>query len=230
MKAHTLLATLLAAALLTACSNGGSEEYHSTYFYPLGDGMTAYADQTADTCRVISYDTWTLTQQATWLTASVDGKDAPATVTVPTGYIVNSRVAVSFEPNTTGQTRYTTLTANSTAADIGAIVYPVCQYAHLNVILPATTAEKADTLTLEAKLKEGESKPFITFRVFSTDATLTGAADWLTLSKDKEFEAGKTTTVELTPAANGTGAMRRDTLYLTSNGVTTPIYIRQKAS
>ncbi|MBQ5909468.1 MAG: hypothetical protein IIW85_03980, partial [Bacteroidaceae bacterium] len=57
-KVFPLLVSVI--ALCFAACTESSYEYHQTYFYPQQPGgKMMYADQTLDTTRVISYDSWT---------------------------------------------------------------------------------------------------------------------------------------------------------------------------
>ena len=94
MHTNKLVSRLFSAALIAVCAvfaascNDEDTGYHSTYFYPLNSGnKEVFADQTTDSVTVFSYDTWTASVNADWLTLTLGGKTAPFTVEVPNGYV-----------------------------------------------------------------------------------------------------------------------------------------------
>ena len=78
MKIKSLLAVVAASLAFTACVDDGGNEYHSTSFYPMtSSGIQCFADQTVDSVRVISYDSWSLTNSCPWMEISENGRPAP---------------------------------------------------------------------------------------------------------------------------------------------------------
>lgn len=229
MKYLSFLLTLAFVGLISSCSNDSKEEYHTTYFYPLNNGGTVvYADQTTDTISVVSTDNWTINNNSEWMTVKVGSETNTISVTVKEGYIVNTPVALAFQPNTTGELRQVGLYVTSSFSDVGTIGRAVTQYPFIHVDNPIITTDKSETLKIAGKQDENATKPSITFTIYDKNATLRNEASWLSLAKEKDFEAGKSTTVELTAEVNKTGEARSTTLYLTSNGVTTPIKVEQE--
>lgn len=256
----TLAAVLCAATCVIAtvsCDNNNSYELHQTNFDPIhADGIHVYADQTVDTTCVRSTDNWTFTAtEASWLKATNKKKElAPFSVTVPVGYIQRDSIYLDIEPNTTGKMRTGLLTATSVFEKIGAVQQFITQAPYLNITTPSctTTGENETikyTFTLpvissdgqyHTKVSDGKddvtSVPYITFTVYSSDATLTSSEEWLTAEKadngdsDKSltFSANKKHKVNLILSENKTGQQRSATLTLTSNGVSTPITVIQE--
>lgn len=259
-----LRSTLAAAFCVAACAiatvscndNKNSYELHQTNFYPtLADGIHVYADQTVDSTHVVSTDNWTFTTtEASWLKATNQKNEtAPFTVTVPVGYIQRTAIYFDIEPNTTGKMRTGLLTATSVFEKIGAVHQYITQAPYLNITTPSctTTGENESikyTFTLPGISSDGKyhtkvsdgtdvtSVPYITFTVYSSDATLTSSEEWLIAEKaddgdtDKSltFSANKAHKVNLILSENKTGQQRSATLTLTSNGVSTPITIVQE--
>lgn len=247
----TLAAVLCAATCVIAtvsCDNNNSYELHLTNFYPTSvDGLHVYADQTVDTTCVRSTDNWTFTTtEASWLKATNKKKElAPFSVTVPVGYIQQDSIYLDIEPNTTGKMRTGLLTATSVFEKIGAVQQFITQAPYLNITTPSCTTTGDNetikyTFTLSGISSDGKdhttSVPYITFTVYSSDATLTSSEEWLTAEKaddgdsDKSltFSANKAHKVNLILSENKTGQQRSATLTLTSNGVSTPITIIQE--
>lgn len=258
-----LRSTLAAAFCVAACAiatvscdnNKNSYELHQTNFYPtLADGIHVYADQTVDSTHVVSTDNWTFTTtEASWLKATNQKNEtSPFTVTVPVGYVQRTAIYFDIEPNTTGKMRTGLLTATSVFEKIGAVHQYITQAPYLDITTPSctTTGENETvkyTFTLPGISSDGKyhtkvgtddvtSVPYITFKVYSSDATLTSSEEWLTAEKDDEgdsdksltFSANKEHKVNLILSENKTGQQRTATLTLTSNGVSTPITIVQE--
>ena len=247
-------ASLLLAAAFTSCSSDGEYENHTFYFFRESSNrfisdIVAYADQTVDSARVCVTDTWTLDKSYddSWLNVKYNGQTPPLTVNVTSGNYVNqysSRIDLLMQPNATGKTRYTTLTVTSAYSKIGTTPLYIIQYPHLNISSPTLT-KGADGTVDSGKFvmsnisADGyvvgtkDTKPYITFTVYSSDATLTSSADWLqvpektTLPGIPAYTPNQLQKVELTVEKNTTGAARTATLTLTSNGVSSTITVTQ---
>ena len=245
----TILCAFACAALIMSCSNDkNSYELHQTNFYPVdANGIYVYADQTVDSTHVISTDNWTFTTtNASWVTATNKSHEvAPFTVTVPVGYILNSGVYFAIEPNTTGKMRTGLLTATSVYEKIGAVQQFITQAPYLNITTPSCVkTEVGETtqysFTVNGISADGKTStkaiPYITFMVYSSDATLTSSEDWIALEKNDEGDSDKSLTfsannihkVDLILSENKTGQQRSAILTLTSNGVSTPITVVQE--
>lgn len=215
----------LALALCLASCDDNENEYHATT--PSKGQLVCYADQTADSLSVLSYDSWTLSASDTWFRAT------PTEVNVPNGYVANTPVSVSLSANTTGTNRWGTLTL--TCYDNNKLVLPVYQYAWLNVITPeaAITGDTEATFsnwtaTFSAELTYNQTVYSLKFQTFADSATLTTNADWA-VPAETSFPTKGTRTVGLNLTPNETSAARTATLTLTSGGISTPITIKQQA-
>ncbi len=237
MKIKTILCAAAAVLALTSC-NEGTNEYHSTQFYPVSsEGIVAYADQTVDSTRVISYDSWTLNNTADWFDVSVQGgQKNNISVTIPAGYVGSMRLDLSFQPNNTGKTRQSQLAVVSSFEKIGTVSTPVVQQPYLNISYPSAYKETTSatmptfSLNLTATKSSYPLTSYVTFTVYTADATLTSSADWITPEKTSGFTASVKEKVNLTVQANTTGQARTATLTLTSNGISTNITVNQPAS
>lgn len=240
MKIKTFLAASLAALALISCDSEGTNEYHSTYFYPLTqNGIVTYADQTSDTTYVTSYDSWTLSNTCDWCKVSCNGQEAPLSVTVPAGYSLTAKLNFTLTPNTTGALRTNRIEVVSSYAKIGTVATYVAQYPFLHVENPAVSQKSENNITTytfsmqvdaTGKLTSGANHS-ITFTVFTDDATLSSSDEtWLKPLQTQGFEKEKSQKVELEISKNETGADRSATLTLTSNGISTPISVTQKAA
>ena len=247
-------ASLLLAATFASCSSNNDNEYHTFYFFRetptrFISSINAYADQTVDSARVCVTDTWTLNKSYddSWLDVKYQGQTPPLTVNVAAGnYITqySDRINLQMQPNTTGKTRYTTLSVTSSYGKLGTTPLYILQYPHLNISSPALT-KGADGTVDSGKFvmaninADGyvsgtkDTKPYITFTVYSSDATLTSSADWLivpektTLPGIPAYVPNELQKVELTVEKNDTKEARTATLTLTSKGVSSTIEVTQ---
>lgn len=222
---------LSAVALCFAACSESSYEYHETYFYPQQPGgKTMYADQTLDSTRVMSYDSWTLQSTSDWLTLT------PTEQGIPAGYGMNTLVKLSATPNTTGTTRHSVMLLKS----FSSLAMDVYQTSWLNIIWPTpsytakpgaetdggTTGTMDKLASFAATVSADTTSMKVRFRVYADGATLVSDAPWL-VQKDTVYAAG-THEALLAVEPNASAAPRTATLTLTSNGVSTPIKITQK--
>ena len=236
MNIKTIIGAAATIIALASC-NEATNEYHSTSFYPLGNSKTLYADQTTDSIRVLSYDSWTLTNTDTWYDVTENSSQTNnISVTIPAGYAYSTRLDIHTQPNTTGAQRTGTLTVVSSYDKIGTVAMPLVQYPYLNISYPAayyaTTTATTPTFSLNLTQKDSntEATSSITFTVYASDATLTSNADWLTPETTTGFTASVKQKVNITAKPNTTGTARVATLTLTSNGVSTNITVNQPAA
>lgn len=228
MKKTLFLATvaLFSTMVFTACDNDDTYERHTLQFYPIkAGGMIAYADQTVDTIRVVSSDSWQLTSGADWLTCDKTSEQIPA------GKTYSTLLHFQYAANNTGKARKAYIAVKG----YGQISMPVTQYYWLNIISPApvnTNYSQPDNLetaaiTFPLNIAPTEADTAVTFTVYANGATLTSNADWAQV-ETANFDAGKHR-VALHVDANHTGAERLATLTLTSNGVSSQIALTQQA-
>jgi len=230
MKKQSLAALGLSALLLAACSES-SHEFHQTFFYPTNPaGRMVYADQESDTLRLVSYDSWTISSSAEWLSVS------PASLTIGPATGVSQKLDIKTAPNATGKNRTGYLTVNSYFT----IGTSIRQTYWLNIEKPtvglsaqgnaaptATSAFEDYTADFHMSLKADTTSAEVVFTVYKDGATLTTPDTWITLPSDT-YDEGRHT-VKFTFGKN-TGPARQATLTLTSNGVSTPIRVTQEAS
>lgn len=239
MKIKTILAAGAAVLALSSCMDGDNE-YHSTYFYPISNyGIETFADQSIDSVRVISYDSWSLSNNCEWFDVYENNRKAPFTVTVPNGYMASNRLDFHLQPNTTGKVRAHIVEVVSSFNKIGTIGQTLVQYPFHNIIWPNVSRSTTDQevtynfkLDYSAGAVEGDTiRNCVQFKVFGRNATLTTESDWLTPWETKGFEPDKVYRVKVSALKNNTDAERTGTLTLTSevNGVkvSTPIKVVQ---
>lgn len=233
MKLRNLILAAAALVGLVAC-NESTNEYHSTYFYPITpSGVQTYADQQTDSLHVMSYDTWTLNNTTEWVDMKVGTSQTnQIKVEVPTGYFNLSRLDFVLQPNTTGKTRSTVVLVNSSFDKVGTIATQLTQYPFLNITTPGVRMNEDGTngtftLDLPQKANNENATSFIVFTVYTPDAQLTSSADWLTVDKSNGFTASVREKVNVTAQPNTTTEARKAQLTLTSGGVTTVINVNQ---
>lgn len=236
MKIKTIFAAALAAVAMTSCDSG-SNEYHSTYFYPMtGNGIETYADQTVDSVRVYSTDSWTLDNSCEWVDIYSAGKKAPLSITIPAGYMASSRLDFQLQPNTTGEARTTIVQVKSTFDKIGAVTQYLTQYPFHKIISPSgktvTDEDGKRSYLFQMEVNANgftgaDATPSLIFYPYASDATLSCPADWVMLSKMDDFAKETKHIVTVTCTKNTTGEDRTATIKLTAGGVTTPIIVKQ---
>ena len=127
----------LAALALTACDNDSTNEQHGTSFYPITvGGIETFADQTVDSVRVMSFDSWTLKNTSDWCSVRAEGQENNISVKVPEGYISSTRLDFRLQPNTTGKLRSNRIDVVSSYAKIGTVSTVLTQYPHHNITSP----------------------------------------------------------------------------------------------
>lgn len=224
---------ILALFACTFASCDDSEyEVHQTYFTPTSpQGKILYADQTADSVRVISYDPWTSNldfESEEWFTITPTKCDF-----VNSQNVSNTRLDITASPNNTNKIREGLIAINSYYS-IGMSVY---QMSWLNIQSPIgrtiTTDENGEPLNskeqyciFEGSVSDKKNQFDIVFTTYAQEASLSTEAEWITLSNDT-FAAG-THTVTTICEANPLKEERIAHIKLTSNGITTPITIYQE--
>lgn len=230
--------TCLAALALTACDNESTNEQHGTSFYPITvGGIETFADQTVDSVRVMSFDSWTLKNTSDWCTVRSDDQVNDISVKVPVGYISSTRLDFRLQPNTTGKLRSNRIDVVSSYAKIGTVSTTLTQYPHHNITSPSgqygTGDEYSRTFTLGVPaegVNSYGSKPYVKFTVYAEGATLTASEEWIVPDKTADFTPNQQQLVDLTVAPNPTAEKREATLSLTSAGVTTVIRVTQEGT
>lgn len=233
MKLRNLLLAAAAVIGLAAC-NENTNEYHSTYFYPItASGVQTFADQQLDSVRVMSYDTWTLNNTVDWVDMKVGTTQTnQIKVEVPVGYFNLTRLDFVLKPNTTGKTRTTPVQVTSSFGKVGTIATVLIQYPFHNITTPAAKMTENGTnatftLDLPQKSNKETATSFLSFTVYTSDAQLTSSADWLTVDKANGYTPSVKEKVNITAQPNTTGEARKAQLTLTSGGVSTVINVNQ---
>lgn len=219
------MACLVCSVALTACDGSEYEQHHSELSKST---ITCYADQQTDTVQFLSYDSWTLSSEADWITAS------PSKFDVPSGNYAVVPIAVKLTPNTTGSNRNSYFVINS-SYDKQQFAAVVNQYAWLDVKTPngivegSTETEFKDwKKTFTTSLKYNVTSYSVKFQTYAENATLTSDSEWAVPTQTSFAKKGEYT-VSVTMSANTATTPRTATLTLTSNGVSTPITITQQA-
>ena len=198
---------------------------------PIASSFIHYADETTDSLRFYTFDSWTATSQNDWITIESDSH-------IDINYDFTRRyfckVFVSFTPNTTGKTRVGTVLVKS--YDYSS-AFPFVQLGLLNVSHPIYTIDSwideqagiPEVAHYELIDSANWTSDSICFTVQNSwDLKFVGETtpDWLTLDKTTDLK-GKNkvylTLTENTDTENG----REATLRLTSGKVSNDIIVRQ---
>lgn len=226
---------LLACSLLTflfSCVHD-PERHQLT---PIEQPFIHYADETIDSLRFYTFDSWTATSQTDWISIESDSY-ANVNYDYTTRYLC--RVIVSFKPNTTGKTRVGSVLVNSYDYSYSA---PFVQLGLLNITHPTYSVDTLNTndswLDKQARIPEVAHFELIDSAHWTNDSICFTVQknwdlvpvgetepDWLTLDKRTDI-AGKHT-VKLTLTENLDTIGRETTLRLTSGKVSNLITVRQ---
>lgn len=223
IKTSLLVCSLLS---LAACVN--SPEVHQ--LTPIEQPFILYADQTLDSLRFYTFDSWTVTSQADWITIKSDAH-GEFNYDYMKRYLC--KVFVSMKPNTTGRTRYSTVLVQSYDYSYSS---PFVQLGLLNVSHPIdsvdTWLDKQSRIPDEAHFELVDSAHWTSDSICFTvennwELKFVGEPQpWLSFDKDTDLP-GKykvnLTLVENTDTENGREAM----LCLTSGDVSNNILVRQ---
>lgn len=221
MKKLNFLLLCLTALLLSSCLES-KFEMHQTYFSPQHPGgMKFYADQTLDSVRVNSYDSWEayLETPAEWMSIT------PTEFELQPGYFGSARMDISMEENNTGNNRQARIFVKS----YHTISMAIYQYAWLNIQYPTPiiNGENFDEQTVRFELAVGADpvNTSITFFVYQNNAQLSSDSPWV-VPETTTFSKGQNT-VKLNIEPNNSEEPRTAMLILTSGSISTPIYIKQ---
>ena len=230
MKNTRLL--LLACSMLTLFYSCVSDpERHQ--LSPVEKSFILYADQTMDSLLFYTFDSWTATRQPNcdWMTFETDSF---ANVKYDYSKRYFCRVIVSFKPNTTGKTRYSSVLVESYDYSYAS---PFVQLGLLNVSRPAYTVDS--WLDEQSRIPEVAHYTLTDSANWPTDSicfTVENSwrllpvgetlPDWLTLDKNRDSRGKHTVHLALaenTDTENG----REATLRLISGEVTNLITVHQ---
>lgn len=211
-------------SLLASCA-GDPERHELT---PVEQRIILYADQTLDSLRFYTYDSWTVTSQAEWITVEGDGKMDVA-YDYQTRYFC--RVFLHLLPNTTGRSRQGTVHVKSYDYAYSA---PFVQLGLLNISHPSYTTDAfldeqshiPSTAHYELLDSAHWTADSICFSVENNWELLGELPEWL--SADKRSGLPGKHSVHLTFQPNlDTENAREAKLKLTSGEVENDIIIRQ---
>jgi hypothetical protein len=225
-KIRLFLFITVAAVSFTSCLKDEDNSYHGmTILYP-STVAALYADQTTDSLKFISYDSFRITSDATWLTVSE--KDASGTVPSNSYWFAND--SIHMTPNTTGDARYGYITLYNTYKESSA---QACYYQtyFLDVIRPTVLKDASNKYYFAQTDSSTIRTDSVAFKVFG-NWTLAIApndtATWVSFPEGAKLSGTPGTyIVRYKLATNATGADRSMNLRLTSNGVSTDIKITQ---
>lgn len=236
MKIIKTLFFAAAAALGLASCGDSVNEYHQTTFIPISNsGIVTYADQTLDSVRVLSYDSWTLNNTADWVDVKIGNLQTnQLTVNIKPGYYEVTRLDFHMQPNTTGKARQTLVQVVTAYSKIGTVTNYLTQLPYLNISTPRATKDDKGNISFNVNFSAAKpnetASTTLKFVVYSAGATLTSDSDWLTLSKTEDFAVGTTQLVELKAQPNSTNGKRSGKITLTSSGIQTVINVTQEAT
>ena len=232
-KVKTLLLASSLLSLIASCVHD-PERHELT---PIPSPFIHYADETTDSLRFYTFDSWTATSQNEWITIESDSQ-IDINYDFTRRYLC--RVFVAFEPNTTGKTRVGSVFVKSYDYSYSS---PFVQLGLLNVTHPVFTVDTLNTddswLDEQARIPEvahfelidsahwtRDSICFTVQRNWSLVPVGETPPDWLTLDKTADLRGTHTvylTLTENTDTENG----REATLRLTSGKVSNDILVRQ---
>lgn len=222
---HLFLCAATAVLALTSCSEG-SYESHQTFFYPQRpQGIMLYADQTSDTTRIYSLDSWTAETEGEWFNVT------PQTQEVNPGYFADTRLDITTTPNTTGKNRSGRIRINA----YHSISTPIYQCTWLNIAYPYAKYENTDindnfatrTAKFETEVEHNTKTTQFIFNIYGESATLTSNADWARPKKNNFIKGANNVIVELDE--NTQPVARNAQFTLTSQGISTTIHLKQNA-
>lgn len=223
MKKATIFIAL-AALLFFACGKG--QEFHYTeIIHPSSNtrSIVIWADQTRDSIVFASSDSWTLTSSdPSW--CSFDPEDAKFENKYDNA-MITQKILLTFTPNTTGKLRSAVLRIDG-GESANAAYY--AQVPYLGITHPSRLVSmdlRIDSLVTLTAPASAELDS-VEFEVFSNWTLTALDGSWVTPQKT----SGKAGVykVFLDLKQNTVSQERRDTLLLTSNGITDSIPVLQQ--
>ncbi len=225
---HTLL--LLGCMFALSSCDDDDPDYHVvgvTSTTVTTSPVMYYADQQSDSLKITTTDSWTADTDCDWITFRQTGSSTHSgTAEYSYGNVYTFTEAITILPNTTGETRYTTVKVSANDRTIGLYL---TQADYLNITNPAKSA--TGLLSSDGdfvKSVEGsDTETPIGFYLYAT-ATLQTSTSWITVPGDTYGLGSNTAT--LTLQSNTTGSERTGTVtVVSSSGPTTNITIKQAA-
>ena len=228
---------MLAAGLLSlVASCDSAPENHK--LSPVANSIILYADQTSDSLRFYTYDSWSVESQNEWI--DIEG-DSHFEFTYNNMNCYLFKVMLSVEPNMTGKTRYGTVLVKSYDYSYSS---PIVQLGLLMLTHPYFTVDSwldeqsriPDVAYYELIDSAHWDKDSICFTMHDNWKLeyVGDKPDWLSfhmgegneVDKVEDYEEGKYT-VYLTLTPNVAPDERKATLRLTSGKVSNDIVVRQ---
>lgn len=220
----------LLAIVMQSCSNG-LDRHELTVVYP--NGYALFADQTKDSIVFLTFDSWRVYSNASWI--SVEGKSND---NIKYDYYKNYliRVDLALEPNTTGRTRWGNVMVKSYDYE-GAGLY--VQFPFLNITRPnpnvngyygdnRNVPDAADFILRDSADVVSDSLCFAVQKSWTLSFAPGADQSWLQLSATSGEDGYNV--VPITLEQNLTSQERRTELILTSSGVTNQISVVQSQS
>ncbi len=227
-KTKSLLLACSFFSFLASCV--GDPDTHQ--LTPVEQSIVLYADQTVDSLRFYTFDSWTVTPQVDWI--SIDG-NSHQDITYDYTKCYLCRAYVTVKPNTTGKTRTGTVLVQSYDYSYSA---PFVQLGLLNVSHPLPTVDSwldeqsgipdvAHYELIDSAHWTADSICFTVQRNWNLSFVDEATPDWLSVDNIPGFSNGRyrvnLTLTENTDTKNG----RQATLRLTSGTVFNLITVRQ---
>lgn len=217
----------LMAIAMQSCSDG-LDRHELSVVYP--NGYALFADQTQDSLVFLTFDSWRVSSNASWIT--VTGKSSD---NIKYDYYKNYliRVDLALEPNTTGHTRAGNVTVKSYDYE-GAGLY--VQFPFLNITRPNPNVNKyygdhyavpdgADFVLRDSADVVSDSLCFNVQKEWTLTFAPGADQSWLQLSATSG--AAGYSAVPITLEQNLKPQERRTELLLTSSGITNQISVVQ---
>lgn len=216
-----LSSLLMLATVLFASCDEVEQNYHSTFIvYPETGASVLYADQTVDSLRFVTYDSWTLDLDGDWTSM----KDEDRVGELKPGYYAVGFAEFTFEPNTTDKNRDCHAVLKSYGRTFR-VLYR--QLANLHITHPMETPDGTFKSSVSAKTLS------YTFNFVPnsnwTMAFVGEKPDWVNWKEGTTLsgKAGECKS-EVTLEENKDYEDRSFTVRLTSNGISNDITITQK--
>ncbi len=225
-KIKTLLLACSLLPLAYSCS--GDPDTHE--LIPVEQRFILYADQTVDSLRFYTFDSWTITPEVDWITV-----DGDSHLDIPYDYTKRylCRVFLKVQPNKTGVTRSGSVLVQSHKYSYSS---PFVQLGMLNISHPQYAVDlNFDDYGIIPKIVHFElvdsahwTSDSICFNVENNwDLAFVGdTPEWLTLSKMTDLKGTHRVNLTLVPNTD-TEKGREAKLCLTSGEVSNEIVVRQ---
>ena len=219
----TLSILALAALLASACSKADSEMHRTSVIYPSSGTAVVFADQTRDTLRYVTTEPHSIISTGSWCKPDNSFLND---FTILENSLYTLVANIDFEPNTTGEMRAATVTVLGTQCSASAIY---CQVPYLAVLRPTrmVNTQTLEAITYELTDSAHHTTDSVAFFTYGDWSLTPQSGEWVSVQRMQGMKGENTVRLTLTP--NTTDADRRDTLFLTSNGVTDKLPLLQLA-